>query len=314
MSSNYFDDCIDGRFILKTTEPQDISIYLNDGSHHLPSGLNRENGLGAITDADNMLPFSYDDKSTNGLFLTDDMVQVREPTLCFEIGRFGKIEGAYPMETNMDVLNTLNTYPDGTLISPSALTVRQQDAQIIQTPASQAITYQNAYLTDRMNEFQEKSVLEKIYEIMLRREQRSEQETSTAPEGTAPAPDEVNGADARNQEIFGPDVVEGSGFPEHIYDTENASPPSETFFDTTSERMDEEEKMDEVSTIRRDFIARVRTLPVSEMRIVAIQIQVPIRDAEGNYFRKPVLKEMIIRKAQSNMLYAGTLRNILEDL
>lgn len=226
--SNLFEECINGKFILKTTEPQDLSLYLNDGSHYIPSGLNRSNQLGVIQDADTMLPFAYDAKSANGVFLTDDMVQVREPTLCFDINPFGRVEPPYPIETNMDTSNTMNTYPDGTLINPSAaLTIRQTDNQIIQTPASQATTLQNQYLTARMAEYQEENILQKIYQLMLDKEKESEQR-NTLPSGRGdPAP----------QQEPKPDIIEtsfvpmtkdekqfGTSRPDYIYETETDMP------------------------------------------------------------------------------------------
>ena len=295
MSSNYFDECIDGRFILKTTEPQDISVYLNDGSHYIPSGLNRQNGLGAIVDADTMLPFAYDDKSANGIFLTDDMVQVREPTMCFERSPFGRVEPPYPMETNMDVLNTLNTYPDGTLVNPSAQTVRQQDGQIIQTPASQAITFQNAYITDRMNEFQEKGMLQKIYEIMVRREQQSEQR-DIVPHGTLPAPqgppDNAPPAPEIPSAPPAPPLPTGTEFPEHIYETETSPHP-----DMDDEEFEEEKQMevDEDADARENLVTILRGVQtVGELREIAEKLGQPTTDDDGRLYTKAVLRERLI--------------------
>lgn len=199
--SNLFDECIDGRFILQNTEPQEIHTFINDGSHHYPSGLNLENGLGVITDADQMLPFSYDYKSSNGVQLSDNQVQVNNPTLCFERNPFTRVEPEYPVETNMDGLNTFNTYPDGTLISPSALTYRQTDGQIIQTPAQQALMYQNMVVSETMNQYRRQDAFGRLYRFQAKQERAEEQIIPTGKTGGyAPAPNPIDGEHQKKPE------------------------------------------------------------------------------------------------------------------
>ena len=188
MNHSLFESCIDGRFILKTSEPQKIDTFLNDGSHHYPSGLNLENGLGVITDADNMLPFAYDVKSANGVQLADNMVQVRNPTLCFEQSPFRSIEPSFAMERNIDVLQSLQTYPDGSLINPTALTMRQTDSQVYQNPVAQLMFLQNQISADISTKLALSGYLEKFLEQKAKQE--AETEIIQEPEEGALAPAE----------------------------------------------------------------------------------------------------------------------------
>ena len=172
--TSLFEDCINGRFILNTTEPQDTSVFLNDGSHHYPSGLNLQNQLGTIQDADQFLPFSYDAKSMNGLNLPDDTVQTHQPDLCFERNPFGKVEPPYFIETNMDILSKEDCYPDGTRKNPTVTDFRQTDNQTVLSPAMQAIGYQNVMTAIRMDDLANRRTMNQIYQYQRQVERESE--------------------------------------------------------------------------------------------------------------------------------------------
>jgi len=208
--TSLFETCINGRFVLNTTEAQDTSVFLNDGSHHKPSGVNRENQLGTIQSADNFLRFGYDAKSTNGLNLPDDLVQTRQPDLCFERAPFGQVEGPYFSETNMDILEKMDTYPDGSLKNPTAIDYRQTDNQTMLSPAKQAISYQNKWTALRMADLAQQGTMNRIYQYMSEQERQSE----VRPE----EPDE----DASHQGTEGPADPEqdaiGTDEPEEIFE------------------------------------------------------------------------------------------------
>lgn len=252
--SDLFNSCINNQFILKSTEPQSIDTFLNDGSHHYPSGLNRENGLGVITDADTMLPFSYDVKSANGVYLPDTAVQARNPTLCFEQSPFHKIEGPYNMETNLNSLVSMQTYPDGSLVSPSAYTVRQPDNQIIQTPANTALTVQNQLLIDNVNKIQSQNFLNRLYEYQRVVEQKEDEIIPNVAEGgEAPAP--LDGEHQRR--------------PEQIHNEHRVEREEDVKEEDVKEEEEDEEKEEEgeqLWMIRTQLIGRFRSLPVREMR------------------------------------------------
>ena len=201
--TSLFEDCINGRFILNTTEAQDTSVFLNDGSHHDPSGLNRQNQLGTIQDADQFLPFSYDAKSMNGLQLPDDIVQTRQPDLCFERNPFGKVEPPYFIETNMDILSKEDCYPDGTRKNPTVTDFRQTDNQTVLSPAMQAIGYQNVMTAIRMDDLANRRTMNQIYQyqrqVELESERRGEEEVAVVEEEPAVSQELGN---AEPEEIF----------------------------------------------------------------------------------------------------------------
>ena len=298
--SNLFEECINGKFILKTTEPQDLSLYLNDGSHYIPSGLNRSNQLGVIQDADTMLPFAYDAKSANGVFLTDDMVQVREPTLCFDINPFGRVEPPYPIETNMDTLNTMNTYPDGTLINPSALTVRQTDNQIIQTPASQASTLQNEYLTARMAEYQEENILQKIYQLMLDKEKASEQQNELDHTEGNPAPQQP------------PEM--GTDTPERIFQTETEIDGNGVEQDGPQIPTPPPMVQTDLDEFRRQLIRFTTTARREQLLNIAATIGTPAYTDNGSAYTVAQLRPMIKRRLRELSLPAlRAIQSLIEN-
>lgn len=200
--ASLYNQCINGKFILNTTEEQDTNVFLNDGSHHVPSGLNRENQLGYIQGADNMLPFAYDAKSMNGLNLSDDMVQTRNPDLCFERGPFGTVEGPYFIESNMDIIVKQDTYPDGTRKNPSVLDSRQTDNTPMLSPVMQGVGYNNIITAIRMDDLSNRRTMNQIYQYQRKVERESEQRGPETVSPETPVSNEL-----------------GTEVPEHVFET-----------------------------------------------------------------------------------------------
>lgn len=290
--TSLFETCINGRFVLKTTEAQDTSVFLNDGSHHKPSGLNRQNQLGTIQSADNFLPFAYDAKSMNGLNLPDDLVQTRQPDICFERAPFGQVEGPYFSETNMDILGKMDTYPDGTLKNPTAIDYRQTDNQTMLSPAKQAISYQNKWTALRMADLAQQGTMNRIYQYMAEQERQSEVRPKE-PDEEEPEQDDVGTDDP--EEIF-------EEAPESLIPEAPPAPPvgfgprGEVGMDLSLRN----QALDLIDAIKYDS---------NQLRAYAERWGVPIRYTSNNVF---IPRDTLVNKLKAFIRRAD--RSVLEEL